>query len=53
LSVNPVTLNDLAEFISSVVKSFDSYLYYSLTLMICLYVGIGIRRLFIGVKQDT
>lgn len=49
--VSPVTLNDLGQFLQNVLLAFDDFIIYSFVLMVTLYFAMGVRRLFIGIKQ--
>lgn len=49
--MNPVTINDLANFMGNILSSYDSYLYYAITFMFAAHALVLTRRLLVGVKQ--
>jgi len=48
--MNPVTLNDLGDFLSNILNANSDYLFLAFTLMIASAVLVLTRRLLVGVK---
>lgn len=49
--INPITINELMEFVNNSLIAFEDALLLSFTLMITFALAMGIRRIFVGVKQ--
>lgn len=49
--MNPVSINDLGQFFSNVLSSYDAYLYFALTFMFAAHALVLARRLLVGVRQ--
>lgn len=46
-----VSLSDLGMFLNNIFLAYDSYLYFSFTLMMAGSILVMARRLFVGAKQ--
>jgi len=47
----PVSLNDLAFLLQQLTNTYDSYLFFSFTVMMAFSVAYGVRKLFLGVNS--
>lgn len=49
--MNPVSLNDLANFFANIMNAYDSYFYFAITFMFAANAMVLTRRLLVGYKQ--
>lgn len=49
--MNPITLNDLGNFLNNLINAYDQYVFYAFTLMVASSLLVLSRRLLVGAKQ--
>ena len=50
-TMQPVSIEDLGNFMQNILNVFSPYLLWAFTFMMAMYALMGVRRLFVGVKQ--
>lgn len=50
-TLNPVTLDDLGNFLNNLIQAYDQYIFYAFCLMFASSLLVLTRRLMVGVKQ--